>query len=564
METPLEHGPIAVRSFDLPAQFSFEKADGQINYPGDRAGNAAARFLDVPCRLLNKPELEVNWGAAGVALAPFAAGVSAIGATHSKLPPEKLAAAEARLARAMAMMTDQRRFRDSVLKAGNQRSRGSLVPAEALAAAAPEAGPVSAVLATRVEELRLERTGKGDTSFALRVKARARLLRADNHAVLYDYPFEYQSGTALFLDWTCQEAFRSVAETAYHELAARVAHLLLPANPEGPVFAGAGYKKVPIPEPERGSAMVARQTPPPTLIHFASAPTGTQGVVGVFSAATPSSVAIQRPLTKDDAVPAAMEEVSWSLDGLQNSRNWAVQLAACAAAIPISLWHQTVIGIGSPSAKKYAAAEAQLSAAVRQVRPQKDLTCAVAGYLAQRTSQPVMLVEGTVPTGDGGALKAAPAGARVPTDPGAFTAADRSRAGVTLCGLRGTRVGAASGQLAEGCVLGQGPDTALEIQVLSAALTGKGQANPTLAVCVEARARLLRVSDGQELFSGLVHYRNREHKFTEWAANDARLFRQEIEQCYRDLSRAAVDQLVARGFIAPEAGPRSTLVARSK
>jgi hypothetical protein len=126
------------------------------------------------------------------------------------------------------------------------------------------------------------------------------------------------------------------------------------------------------------------------------------------------------------------------------------------------------------------------------------------------------------------------------------------------------RVRAASGKLAEGYVLGQGPDTALEIQVLSTALMGKGQANPSLAVCVEARARLLRVSDGQELFSGLVHYRSREHKYTTWAAHDARLFRQEMERCNRDLSRAAVDQLVARGLIAPETDPGSTLVADSK
>jgi hypothetical protein len=118
--------------------------------------------------------------------------------------------------------------------------------------------------------------------------------------------------------------------------------------------------------------------------------------------------------------------------------------------------------------------------------------------------------------------------------------------------------------LTDNYVLGQGPDTALEIKVLSAALTGQGQANPPLAVCVEAQARLLRVSDGAELFSSRVHYRSPEHKFTEWAARDARLFRLEIEQCYRDLSRATVDQLTAHRLIAPESSPHPTLTARSK
>lgn len=558
----LEPGLIVVTPSHIPARFSFEKADGQIDYPGERAGNIARRVMAVP--RLGIPDLEAAWSAGGVAVAPFAAAVSAISAKCSRLSPEKLAAVEANLTQAMTMMADQRSFRDWVLKTGNERSRGSLVPVEALAAAPREAGPVGAVLETRVEELRLERTGKRDTSFALRIKGRVRLLRADDQAVLYDYPFEHRTGTALFLDWTCQDAFRGVADTAYRALAAQVADVLLPANPEAPVCVGAGYKKAPAPKPDLPVALVARQTPPPAEVRFASFSMGNEGAVGVFSAATPAYVALQRPLTKGDAVPAAMEEVNWSLDGLQNSRNQVVQIASLVPAIPISLWHQAVIGIGCPSAMKCAAAEAQLSAAVRQIRLQKELACAVAHYMAPRTPQPVVLVEGTLPASDGGAPIAAPAGARAANAPAAFAAAGSSRAGATLCGLRGTRVGASAGQFTDHYVLGQGPDTALEIKVLSAALTGKGQANPPLAVCVEAQARLLRVSDGAELFSGRVHYRSPEHKYTEWAARDARLFRLEIEQCYRDLSRATVDQLTAHRLIAPEVSPHPTLTARSK
>ena len=99
--------------------------------------------------------------------------------------------------------------------------------------------------------------------------------------------------------------------------------------------------------------------------------------------------------------------------------------------------------------------------------------------------------------------------------------------------------------------------TALEIQVRSAALKGKGTVNASLALCVEAQATLFRAEDGAELYSCPVHYRSEERQFTQWAAHDAQLFRQELQRCYQDVGASIVDQLVARGLIAPDRAPHS-------
>src|SRR5262249_16683665 len=95
-------------------------------------------------------------------------------------------------------------------------------------------------------------------------------------------------------------------------------------------------------------------------------------------------------------------------------------------------------------------------------------------------------------------------------------------------------------------------ETTLDIQVATAALEGDGGVNPALALCVEAEARLIRLSDGAELYSCPVHYRSEQRKFTRWAAHDAQQFRQELQRCYREVSATIVNDLVARGFVSPE------------
>ncbi len=75
--------------------------------------------------------------------------------------------------------------------------------------------------------------------------------------------------------------------------------------------------------------------------------------------------------------------------------------------------------------------------------------------------------------------------------------------------------------------------------------------NPSLAVHLEARVTLLRADDGREIYSCPVYYRGTARKFKAWAANNARLFREELDRGYRELSGTVIDQLMARGLIAP-------------
>ena len=52
-----------------------------------------------------------------------------------------------------------------------------------------------------------------------------------------------------------------------------------------------------------------------------------------------------------------------------------------------------------------------------------------------------------------------------------------------------------------------------------------------------------------------MHYRGPARKFTAWAANDAKLFCEELQRCYGKLSGTVIDQMVARRLIAPGENP---------
>jgi hypothetical protein len=107
-------------------------------------------------------------------------------------------------------------------------------------------------------------------------------------------------------------------------------------------------------------------------------------------------------------------------------------------------------------------------------------------------------------------------------------------------------------------------DKALRIEVLTAALKGNGSVNPSLAVHLEAQATLLRADDGREIYSCPVHYRSRAHKFTTWAAHDAKLLREELQRCYGELSGTVIDQMIARHLIAPGENPNLLLADDKK
>jgi len=102
----------------------------------------------------------------------------------------------------------------------------------------------------------------------------------------------------------------------------------------------------------------------------------------------------------------------------------------------------------------------------------------------------------------------------------------------------------------------------VEVHVRHAGLTGGDGVNPSFAFEARARVRVFRTSDGREIYSFPVYYRSQGRHYTEWAANDARLFREELERCYRQMSRSISEQLVTRHLVAPRGEPASMLVGK--
>jgi len=223
----LDLGTIAVLSASKPAAFSFDQAVGQIEDAGAGAGDAAGRALIPQTILPNFPDplLEAAASPVALALAPFAAARGAVSA-RQPVKPDQLSQCESNLMHAMTEMAAQKHFRNSLLKTAAEKTRRHFVLVESWPRPASDEGRADAVLKTEVQELRLERTGKGDSSFALRVKARTILVRAADGAVLLDLPAQYRSDTCLFLDWTRANSFQQVADTAYRKLAEQVVEQL--------------------------------------------------------------------------------------------------------------------------------------------------------------------------------------------------------------------------------------------------------------------------------------------------------------------------------------------------
>jgi hypothetical protein len=532
----LDLGRIAVVAAPHPAVFSFDKARGQIEDAGDGAGDAAGRAV-VPPNLgvpLVEPLFEAAASPVALALAPFAAARGAVTA-HQRLGPDSLSQSESNLLRAMTEMAGQKYFRNALLDQATGKTRRQFVPVESESSTAVDVSGTDAVLKTEVQELRLERTGKGDNSFALCIKTRNRLVRVADGAVLFDELAQYRSGTCLFLDWTRGNSLQLVAETAYRKLAEQVVEQLFVATADGPILVGAGHKKAPLHEGQTGPMLAknksARAVP---VALFINSRAGVADSVDIYSSGALRDVILQRPLTRDQAVGKAIDDVTWGLDGLHQHPNVVVLLTACAVAIPLSVFGQTEAIIRGLSPAKLKEADAKMTAAVRETKHHEEIAAVVAQQLAPHLAGPVMLVERPAPTRRNGLAGMVTNARRVP---------------VSLAGFRPVANDSR----------GRGADVALDIHVVNAALKGDDGINSPLALCIEAEARWIRTSDGQEVYSCPVSYRSEKHKYTEWAAHDAQLFREELQRSYREVGTAMGDHLVSRQIIVPERAPPPTL-----
>ncbi len=95
----------------------------------------------------------------------------------------------------------------------------------------------------------------------------------------------------------------------------------------------------------------------------------------------------------------------------------------------------------------------------------------------------------------------------------------------------------------------EGVDTILEVSVPVLGLVGPVGVNPPLQLVVQACARLIRTADGTTLYTlppvatHPLAYASPGRKFVEWGAEDARLFREELDRAYQTLAEKIVEEL---------------------
>lgn len=73
-------------------------------------------------------------------------------------------------------------------------------------------------------------------------------------------------------------------------------------------------------------------------------------------------------------------------------------------------------------------------------------------------------------------------------------------------------------------------DTLLELSVLEAGLVGERYKDSPLTVFIKVQARLVRLSDSQEVYKHIWTHKGRIHTYEQWAGDDARLFRKELSR----------------------------------
>jgi len=199
-------------------------------------------------------------------------------------------------------------------------------------------------------------------------------------------------------------------------------------------------------------------------------------------------------------------------------RNAVVQGVSCLAAVPMGIWEQTIGLVRKRSQESNDKLATALRAATTQGHFEGLLADEVTHCLQSRVVDPISRTDEPLRFALAGMSEASP------TEPTRFGTPTKSK-------------------------------TALEIQVLNTKLVGKHPNSRSRAVVVEIQATIFRTSDGQELYSCPIHYRSSVKRLKDWAASDAKLFRQELDECSRLTALALTRDLISRGLVKPLENP---------
>ena len=97
-----------------------------------------------------------------------------------------------------------------------------------------------------------------------------------------------------------------------------------------------------------------------------------------------------------------------------------------------------------------------------------------------------------------------------------------------------------------------------EIEVRNLELSGPGKVRPNLYVRLEVQVRLILLEDNSEKYCKVFMCSSQADEFENWAAEDAKKFREEIESCFNDVADWSVQDLyVNDAFYRMPIGPIS-------
>jgi len=92
----------------------------------------------------------------------------------------------------------------------------------------------------------------------------------------------------------------------------------------------------------------------------------------------------------------------------------------------------------------------------------------------------------------------------------------------------------------------KGINTILELNVMGGGFKeGKGK-NPLIALFMKVHTRLIRTTDGREIYSREFEYKSSIHNSAYWLDTDATLLRDEIGNCFKEVPRQIVEELFGR------------------
>jgi hypothetical protein len=92
----------------------------------------------------------------------------------------------------------------------------------------------------------------------------------------------------------------------------------------------------------------------------------------------------------------------------------------------------------------------------------------------------------------------------------------------------------------------KGINTILELNVKGGGFKeGKGK-NPLIALFMKVNTRLIRTTDGREIYSREFEYKSSIHNSAYWLETDAPLLRDEIDNCFEELPRQIVGELFGK------------------